>query len=306
MSTRLSSEIVDVETLASAQSPESAFLEFRESVESIKTTAETLAVVDENDTAGMKLAKDTRLALRSIRLEVESRRKDLKEESLRRGQRVDAAARSITSVIEPLELRMSEQEQFATRAAADRKAKIGAERAEAMGRYGPLSSFAAGTLAALPEADFQKILADTKELHESRLAKEQRERKEAAARAKAEADERERMQMENERLRTEATQRDAAAKLERDRVEAEARKEREAREAAEKRLRDLEAAEAAKKRAEAMAAKAAAEKPRREQLKAYAASLAAVPMPQDVPELHGLVRKFVAQVASLLDDPNDY
>jgi hypothetical protein len=168
--------------------------------------ASLIKVTDIGQKREMKLARESRLALREIRINVENARKRLKEDSLRRGKAIDGVANAIKNRIEPIEAALLEQEQFADRHEAAQRAIEEAKAAEA-----------------------QRI-------EQERLAAEQREADRVQReRADLERSERETAQRaENERLRREALERDAVVRAERERVEAERKVERAA---ADERLR---------------------------------------------------------------------
>jgi hypothetical protein len=214
--------------------------------------ASLIRVTDIGQTHQMRLARESRLGLRAIRINVENARKRLKADSLRRGQAIDAVANMIKARIEPIEAVLLEQEEFAVRYEAAQRQIEEAKAAEVV------------------------------RLEQERLAAVQREEERVAReRADLERSERETAQRaENERLRREALEREAAAKVERERVEAERkaeraqvderlRQERAEREAADNLARkerlDREAAERAREAAEA---EALAEKNRREYVEA--------------------------------------
>lgn len=251
--------------------------EYREQLEKLKTTAETLTVTDASDKAGMKLAKTTRLAIKEIRCAIESRRKELKEEALRKGQKIDAAANELKALCEPLEKRLEEQEKFAEREAARIASENRARRIEEIGKYTNISGQI--DYGAMTEEEYQALLKDAKDIFELR-EKQAREAQEAeAVRLAAETAERERVRLEQEaerkriaeenaRLKKEVEAREAAAKAERDRIEKERAAERAKAEAERRALeekarieREKAAEEARKERAriQAEADKAAAE-----------------------------------------------
>ena len=98
-------------------------------------TAEGLTVTDESDSANMRLARQTRLALREIRLAVEKKRKELTDEHLRTKQRIDKDAKALKDFIEPLEERLLYQEQFAERQEEARRLHLTHEREAALSPY---------------------------------------------------------------------------------------------------------------------------------------------------------------------------
>ena len=245
--------------------------DYREQAQKLKATAETLTVSDVTQVSEMKLARATRLTLRQLRIAIEAKRKELKEESLRRGQQIDAAAKELKDFIEPLETRLLEQEQFAERKEAERIAALVQERTSALSQYQQI--IPGVDLGALTDEQFTEMLDGARMVHEAKLEAIRKEEEARIAREKAEAEERERVRAENERLRKEAAEREAAieaerqaAAKERQRVEQEARAEREKAEAAlraerEKAAREREAAEAeARKQRQEIEAKARAER----------------------------------------------
>lgn len=217
------------------------FDDYKAKAEKLKKTAETLTVTDINDKAGMKLARATRLELKDVRVAIEKRRKELGEHHLRETQRINGDAKALKDLIEPLETRLLEQEQFAEREAA----RLLTELREI--RTAELAPFLTGPLAvdvgAMPEAEYTSLFNDCKAAYEAKIEREAREKAEAEAAAKAERERIEAQRIENERLKKEAAEREAAAAKEREAAAALLAKERA--EAAER-----EAAAAAKAKAE--------------------------------------------------------
>ena len=224
----------------------------------------TIKVTDATQVREMKLARESRLALKEIRVIAEKNRTRLKEDSLRRGRAIDSVYNTLEALVKPLEAQLKEQEEFVKRQEEQRKARIKAEREEALRPFGVNTAFY--QLAEMPEADWAALFNSTVAAHKA--AKEAAEKAEAERTAKEQAEtaERERIRQENERLRQEAEAAQKAANAERERllaeqraIEEQARKEREAIEAQAK-------AELAKQEAEAdrlaaiAAAKALAEK----------------------------------------------
>ena len=224
----------------------------------------TIKVTDATQVREMKLARESRLALKEIRVIAEKNRTRLKEDSLRRGRAIDSVYNTLEALVKPLEAQLKEQEEFVKRQEEQRKARIKAEREEALRPFGVNTAFY--QLAEMPEADWAALFNSTVAAHKA--AKEAAEKAEAERTAKEQAEtaERERIRQENERLRQEAEAAQKAANAERERllaeqraIEEQARKEREAIEANAK-------AELAKQKAEAdrlvaiAAAKALAEK----------------------------------------------
>ena len=224
----------------------------------------TIKVTDATQVREMKLARESRLALKEIRVIAEKNRTRLKEDSLRRGRAIDSVYNTLEALVKPLEAQLKEQEEFVKRKEEQRKAQLKAEREEARRPCG--GNTALYQLADMPEPDWAALFNSTVAAHRAKEEAAQKAEAERIAKEQAEAAERERIRQENERLRQEAEEREKAAKAERERlasekraIEEQARKEREAIEAAAK-------AELAKQKAEAdrlaaiAAAKALAEK----------------------------------------------
>lgn len=166
-------------------------------------------VSDEGDVQGMKFARDSRLALRSIRTEVERRRKAAKEDSLRKGKAIDAMANTFKAAVEPIEAFLLEQEEFAIRAQAKRSDELRKNRIDLIAPY---RVSVLPDLAALSEAEFQNFLAEAKELYELRLAREKRENEERQRREEegVKLREEDRVRLENERLKAQAAKQEEA------------------------------------------------------------------------------------------------
>jgi hypothetical protein len=220
-----------------------------------------------------KVARESRLMLKKVRLEAEHKKDDLKSDLLKYTRAIDGAFRKVESTIKPMEAALEEVEKRAEREAAAKRTQLIADRVAKLKPYGVDPTFIA--LGDMPEESFAALLEQSRLAHETKAAAEAKVREEARiaaekaeqeriAREKAEAEERERIRQENERLKHEAAEREKA------RIAAEiaARKEREAREAelAElKRKADAERAAAeAKARAEREAIEAEAKRQREE------------------------------------------
>lgn len=74
--------------------------------------AKTIVVTDASQTTEMAMAKEARKKFSQLRIDVEKTRKQLKEQSLRKGQAIDAIAKFLTSLVVPIEQYLKEQECF--------------------------------------------------------------------------------------------------------------------------------------------------------------------------------------------------
>ena len=161
------------------------FDQFRAQAEKLKVTAETLTVTDINDKAGTKLARATRLELREVRIAIDKRRKELGEHHLRETQRINADAKVLREMIEPLEARLQDQEDFIERETARIQDEKRTTRAAELAPFlsGPVSV----DLGVMTDEAYAGLLSDSKGLHAAKLEREAKEKAEAAA-AKEEAE----------------------------------------------------------------------------------------------------------------------
>lgn len=202
-----------------------------------------LTVKNPSDEHGLKLVHKARMEVKNCRVAVEKLRKELKADSLEYGRKVDAEAKRITAMIEPIETHLEEQEAIVTREKERLKAEAEAKRMAILDdRIAKL--LAAGSVLnpqlveVMSPAKFAEILAEALALKSEKeriaaekLAAEEAEKKrqaEEAARNRAEL-EAQRKQLEEERRKHEAEAAAERAKLEaeRKRQEAEAKAERE-------------------------------------------------------------------------------
>lgn len=280
---------------AVAESLVTTFVPLAEQAAALIESARSIVVSDPAQVTEIKASRTARLKLREVRIEIENSRKALKEDSLRRGQAIDAVARFIRDRIEPEEARLMDQEKIAERIEAEGKAKRKAEREAALVPFGVDPSFYA--LADMPDEEFDRLLGSVRAAHEAKLEAERKAEADRIAAERARAEEEARIRAENERLRKEAEERERQARIEREKAEAEReareaeerkrreaeearlRAEKEAREKAERELRERREAEERRKREEEAARRKAARAPDREKIASLAAVLHGVIMP---------------------------
>lgn len=82
-----------------------------------------LSISGLEDKDGYKKVREARLVVKGKRVEVEKRRKELKEDSLKFGRAVDSEARRITALLEPIEQHLEVQQ----KAIDDEKERLAAE-----------------------------------------------------------------------------------------------------------------------------------------------------------------------------------
>ena len=209
-----------------------------------------LKVTDVSQVREMKLARESRLALKEIRVLAGKNKDRLKEDSLKRSRAVDSIYNTVKAICEPLESELLAQEQFALRAEAARLEKVKAERVSQLTQYGVDCAFY--QLDVMPAEQFEQLLAGSKAAHEAKIEAERKAEADRLAAIAAEEAERARITAENERLKCEAIEREKAAQAERERVAAAELKAKQERE-------DIEAAMRKQKEEAEAAAKAAAE-----------------------------------------------
>lgn len=211
-----------------ATSLKNAFMPFFMQADGWVIKARTLNVTDENQIADMVEARKARLALKDIRVNLEKTRKQLKEESLRKGKAIDGMANVLKFLIEPIEDYLEKQEKFVEIREKERMDKIEAERRNTVFEFGINPDFY--NLRDMGEAPYQELLNQMIEARKLKLEAEDRAEKERQDREQKEAEAREAQFQENQRLKAEAQAREAELKKER---EAKAKLEREAKEKAE-------------------------------------------------------------------------
>jgi hypothetical protein len=239
-----------------------------------RVKAHAIRVTDVAQKAEIKMARESRLALRRIRCDVENRRKALKEDALRTGQTIDGIARVFRDLVEPIEAYLEHQETFPERLAAAQREARRAERSEALTTLQfDASSYSLGEM---PEDQFQSLItlaqnmkaareeaarkAEEERIRKAQEAEAERVRREEEFRkAKEEAEAARKAQAEAEKARREAEEKakEAArkAQAERERVEAQLRAERQDSEA---KLRAENEARETEERSKRLAAEAEA------------------------------------------------
>ena len=330
------SEITNVETV---QQLTEAATPFFQKAAPLCVAARKIVVTGAEDKKGMKAARETRLAIRAVRIDAEKARTTLKEESLRKGKAIDAVFNGFRDALAGHEEYLQGQEEFAERLAAEQKARVKAERdakLTALGanpahfNAGDMSEEAfAATVAGLEAqkkaaAEAAKAAAEARRLQEIADAQERARQAEENERLKAEAAERERAiaeerkaaaaererieaaaRAEREKAQAEQAKRDAAARKEREKAEAAAAEERRKREAAEAELRAKEAAEAKRIADEKKAAAKAKRAPDVVKIKSLAQALREIKLPeckeQDARDLVASIGRQIDALAGRVD-----
>jgi hypothetical protein len=217
-------------------------------------SANKIEVTTASDTEGMQAARAARLSLRKIRIEVEKTRKTLKEDSLREGKAIDGMANVLKFLIEPVEKRLQEMENFAAREAQRIIDEMVEKRSEQLRAVDVDPS--AFKLGEMSQEAFESLLSSSTLGYNAKIEAEKKERQRIEEERKAE-----------EKRRAEQAQKD---KEERERIEAENAKLRAEKEAAEKEAARIEA----EKEAEIQKEREENERLKREQEEAQAKRIA--------------------------------
>lgn len=224
--------------------------------------AARIIVTDATQVTEIRASGKLRKQLKDVRTDANDIRKQLKEDSLRKGNAIQGMYNVLLLLIEPAETRLAEQEKFAERKEAERKAALKKSREDLLAPFGIDTSFY--SLAEMPEPTFAQLFDSSRLSHEARIAAQIKAESDRIAAEAARIAEEKRIREENERLRQEqeAKARELEAerrKAEHERLAAEARERAIRAESEQKALAERQAVEAREK-----AAKAKADKERRE------------------------------------------
>lgn len=196
----------------------------------------SLTVKGLDDKRGLVEVHAARMIVKNTRIDVEKTRKALKADALAWGQKVDAEARRITKLLEPIEDHLTFEEEKITKEKARleaEKKRLEEERAQSIvnefAKYGVLMPYAEAMT--ITDADYAVKIESAKQswqAEQERIAEEKRHeetrRQEEAAKAKAESERllQERIELERMRAAEEAKRQAERAEAECKRLEQEA------------------------------------------------------------------------------------
>jgi trichohyalin len=167
-----------------------------------ETIVKDIVVVDVNDKDMMLKARDARLKLKEIRVNVEKTRKGLKENLVLKSKAIDGLANIIKSYIVPLEDKLEEQEKFIELQEEKRLNELFETRNKEISVYLPEAS-AVYDIKHMTEEVYQILLKNMKELYEIKQEKIKKEEEEKIRQQEEERKEQIRIKEENERLKIE-------------------------------------------------------------------------------------------------------
>jgi len=272
------------------------FMPFFEEAEQLAKQARDIVVTSIEQTEEMERARQARLSLKRIRVSVENTRKQLKEESLRKGKAIDGMANIIKYLITPIEEHLQKQEDFIKLEQERIKAELQDKRIKLLEPYEVDIQFY--NLKEMSEESFNQLLETSKKNFEARIELERQEEEKRIAREKAEAEEREKVKAENERLKKELEEKERIRKqeetkrlaeekkrkakedAERKKQEEQLQKEREEKARIEKELREKQEAEEKAKREIEEKERKAKLAPDKQKLEALAVQIVSMPLPE--------------------------
>jgi len=254
---------------------QSSFMPFFQQAIEWKEKAMAINVTNSAQKEEIKQARTARLALKGIRVDTEKRRKEMKEESLRKGKAIDGMANVIFYLIEPIEKYLQEQEDFSARLEAKEREETRQLREI---ESDPYWAFFPQTvdLGTITDEVFASLLNGAKLQKQAADAERKRQEDEAAEKLRIELEAREAQRLENIRLKAESEAQAETMRKEREAVENERRE-------AQAVLAKLKAVEVAQRREKEEAeriALEAAQAPDLEKMRAYAAKIRAIEMPE--------------------------
>ena len=168
--------IVVADTGIELEKAKSIWVQFEKYFEAINECAKKVDGLEITDIAQkkeMKLARSTRLALKSIRVDAEKKKKELKDDILKKGRFIDATYGLIVNAAKPAEADLLKKELFAKRKEEERKAQLCKEREECLAPLGVDTQFL--DLTNMTDGDFEQLLEKSQIAYEQRLAREKAE-----------------------------------------------------------------------------------------------------------------------------------
>lgn len=265
-----------------------------------ETKAKEIIVTDSSQKDMILRAKEGRKFLKEKRLEIEKNKTVMKEQSLRKGQAIDAIARYLIALIKPSEEYLESQEKFAEIQEEDRLMNLEKTRSDELGQYTDTSIY---NFRIMSEDVYQTTLNNAKKLYEADQLEKVRIEDERIAKEKVQNEEQQRIRKENEELRAKAVEQE---RQNAEKIKVQNKKlqeEREARERAEKELQDKEEKERQIKRDEAKKVRQSKLAPDKDKLKTLASNILGVEYPevQDVE-----AKKILDNVKILMQKVNIY
>ncbi len=145
---------------------QNSFTPFFEQARQMSDEAKKIVVTSQDQKDLMTNAREKRLKLKAIRVEVENKRKELKDESLRTSRAIDGMANIIKFLIVPIEEHLQLQEDFIKIQEERSKKELGEKRIAELAEFGLLNP--EYDLENMSESGYNTLLDTTKIAHEHR------------------------------------------------------------------------------------------------------------------------------------------
>src|SRR3990167_7503622 len=235
-----------------------------------ESKAKTIVITNVLQVEKMAEARGARLALKSIRVNVENVRKSLKEKALLEGKAIDGIANVIKALIVPLEEYLETQEKFAETLEAERIAKKNEERAFELAKY--VEDITLYNFKDMPDEVFDNLILKVKTVFDAEQeAKKKTEQERIGNEKKEKAEQEKKLEAEKEKAKKEAEAREKAE------AELKAKEEEEKR-----KKKETEEKEKAEKLAILEAERQAKLMPEREKIVAYSERIKNLESPTDL------------------------
>jgi len=179
--------------------------EFYKKAAEWETKIKAIKVTNELQVADMKMARVGRLALKQVRVDAEHKKDELKAESLKYNNAVQAVYNLIKNVCEPLETYALEQEEFAERKAKRERDERFSTRTKLLQPYSDHVVLGGVDLGIITEELFLDILDKAMDAKADFDAKQKEAEAQALAKKEADEKEKERLKKENEELKKTVT-----------------------------------------------------------------------------------------------------
>lgn len=180
---------------------EEKFKPFEDQAAEWMAKAKELVVTDVSQVEEMQKAREARLALKNIRVQVEKLHKSEKEDYLRAGKTIDAIKNKLVALIQPIEAHLQEQEDFVAIQEENARKELYASRLKQLEPYRmPMDGLQNVPFGEMHEDAFNTLLLGLqagKEARERKAEEEKRQREEDERKAR---EERERVKRENDKL----------------------------------------------------------------------------------------------------------
>ena len=275
-----------------------SFAGYFDQAKELTGSSRSIVVTDEAQTDLMIKARESRLKLKDIRINVEKTRKELKEQSLREGRAIDGVANIIKALIVPVEEHLEKQEKYSETKELERIEKRHSERITKLSVYVEDVTFY--SLKSMSDDAFNKLLASSKAIWDNEIALKKKNEEIRLAEEKKERLGRAIIEQENKKLKAQAEEREkkiaeekkandlklAEEKRKTEAAEAKLKAEKEAQKKREREARELEEA---RKKAEDELLRATLLAPDKEKLIEFAGSIDKLQAPNLASREAGLI-----------------